>query len=73
MILWRCSHGKGSAMATFLMEDTNVHIPHRGEIGITSDEIATSYRIHDEQKQIQEEGEPTHQHRGEEGNSEIEK
>jgi hypothetical protein len=28
-------------MAAFLQEDTNVRIPRRGEIGLTSDEIAT--------------------------------
>jgi len=33
--------GEGSAMAAFLQEDTNVRIPRRGEIGLTSDEIAT--------------------------------
>jgi len=32
--------GEGSAMAAFLKEDTNVRIPRRGEIGLTSDEIA---------------------------------
>ena len=32
--------GEGSAMAAFLQEDTNVRIPRRGEIGLTSDEIA---------------------------------
>ncbi|KAF8530410.1 ras-induced vulval development antagonist-domain-containing protein [Hysterangium stoloniferum] len=33
--------GEGSAMAAFLAEDTNARIPRRGEIGLTSDEIAT--------------------------------
>jgi len=33
--------GEGSAMAAFLQEDTEVRIPRRGEIGLTSDEIAT--------------------------------
>jgi len=32
--------GEGSAMAAFLKEDTNVRIPRRGEIGLTSGEIA---------------------------------
>lgn len=32
--------GEGSAMAAFLAEDTNARIPRRGEIGLTSDEIA---------------------------------
>ena len=32
--------GEGSAMAAFLQEDTNVRIPRRGEIGLTSGEIA---------------------------------
>lgn len=32
--------GEGSAMAAFLKEDTNVRIPRRGEIGLTSNEIA---------------------------------
>jgi len=33
--------GEGSAMAAFLQDDTEVRIPRRGEIGLTSDEIAT--------------------------------
>ncbi|KAF8514165.1 ras-induced vulval development antagonist-domain-containing protein [Gautieria morchelliformis] len=33
--------GEGSAMAAFLAEDTNARIPRRGEIGLTSDEIAS--------------------------------
>lgn len=33
--------GEGSAMAAFLTEDTNARIPRRGEIGLTSDEIAS--------------------------------
>jgi len=32
--------GEGSAMAAFLQEGTDVRIPRRGEIGLTSDEIA---------------------------------
>ena len=32
--------GEGSAMAAFLQEDPSVRIPRRGEIGLTSDEIA---------------------------------
>ena len=32
--------GEGSAMAAFLQDDTSVRIPRRGEIGLTSDEIA---------------------------------
>jgi len=32
--------GEGSAMAAFLTEDPNARIPRRGEIGLTSDEIA---------------------------------
>ncbi|KAF9237563.1 ras-induced vulval development antagonist-domain-containing protein [Melanogaster broomeanus] len=32
--------GEGSAMAAFLQEDTDSRIPRRGEIGLTSDEIA---------------------------------
>ncbi|KAF4598090.1 hypothetical protein EYR38_006484 [Pleurotus pulmonarius] len=32
--------GEGSAMAAFLQDDTEVRIPRRGEIGLTSDEIA---------------------------------
>ncbi|KAG9220590.1 hypothetical protein CCMSSC00406_0003689 [Pleurotus cornucopiae] len=32
--------GEGSAMAAFLQDDTDVRIPRRGEIGLTSDEIA---------------------------------
>jgi hypothetical protein len=31
--------GEGSAMAAFLQEGTDVRIPRRGEIGLTSDEI----------------------------------
>ena len=31
--------GEGSAMAAFLQDATDVRIPHRGEIGLTSDEI----------------------------------
>ncbi|KAG1751358.1 ras-induced vulval development antagonist-domain-containing protein [Suillus paluster] len=33
--------GEGSAMAAFLQDDTDSRIPRRGEIGLTSDEIAT--------------------------------
>ena len=33
--------GEGSAMAAFLKDGTDVRIPRRGEIGLTSDEIAT--------------------------------
>lgn len=33
--------GEGSAMAAFLTEDTNARIPRRGEIGLTSDQIAS--------------------------------
>lgn len=32
--------GEGSAMAAFLQDDTQSRIPRRGEIGLTSDEIA---------------------------------
>ena len=32
--------GEGSAMAAFLAEDSEARIPRRGEIGLTSDEIA---------------------------------
>lgn len=32
--------GEGSAMAAFLQDDTDTRIPRRGEIGLTSDEIA---------------------------------
>lgn len=32
--------GEGSAMAAFLQDDTDSRIPRRGEIGLTSDEIA---------------------------------
>ena len=32
--------GEGSAMAAFLQDGTDVRIPRRGEIGLTSDEIA---------------------------------
>lgn len=32
--------GEGSAMAAFLAEDPSVRIPRRGEIGLTSDQIA---------------------------------
>ncbi|KIJ49376.1 hypothetical protein M422DRAFT_27737 [Sphaerobolus stellatus SS14] len=32
--------GEGSAMAAFLTDDTGARIPRRGEIGLTSDEIA---------------------------------
>lgn len=32
--------GEGSAMAAFLQEGTEARIPRRGEIGLTSDEIA---------------------------------
>ncbi|RXW19784.1 hypothetical protein EST38_g6072 [Candolleomyces aberdarensis] len=32
--------GEGSAMAAFLQDDPNVRIPRRGEIGLTSDQIA---------------------------------
>ncbi|KZT42554.1 DUF926-domain-containing protein [Sistotremastrum suecicum HHB10207 ss-3] len=32
--------GEGSAMAAFLAEDAHARIPRRGEIGLTSDEIA---------------------------------
>lgn len=32
--------GEGSAMAAFLQDDTQTRIPRRGEIGLTSDEIA---------------------------------
>ncbi|KAI0036941.1 ras-induced vulval development antagonist-domain-containing protein, partial [Vararia minispora EC-137] len=32
--------GEGSAMAAFLKEGTDARIPRRGEIGLTSDEIA---------------------------------
>lgn len=32
--------GEGSAMAAFLLEDPSVRIPRRGEIGLTSDQIA---------------------------------
>ena len=32
--------GEGSAMAAFLRDDTDSRIPRRGEIGLTSDEIA---------------------------------
>ncbi|EDR12013.1 uncharacterized protein LACBIDRAFT_314103 [Laccaria bicolor S238N-H82] len=32
--------GEGSAMAAFLQEDSEARIPRRGEIGLTSDEIA---------------------------------
>ncbi|KAI6000588.1 ras-induced vulval development antagonist-domain-containing protein [Pisolithus albus] len=32
--------GEGSAMAAFLQESTDTRIPRRGEIGLTSDEIA---------------------------------
>lgn len=32
--------GEGSAMAAFLKDGTDVRIPRRGEIGLTSDEIA---------------------------------
>lgn len=33
--------GEGSAMAAFLQDGTDSRIPRRGEIGLTSDEIAT--------------------------------
>ncbi|KIK28068.1 hypothetical protein PISMIDRAFT_92321 [Pisolithus microcarpus 441] len=33
--------GEGSAMAAFLQESTDTRIPRRGEIGLTSDEIAS--------------------------------
>lgn len=33
--------GEGSAMAAFLQESTDSRIPRRGEIGLTSDEIAS--------------------------------
>ncbi|OBZ71031.1 hypothetical protein A0H81_09154 [Grifola frondosa] len=33
--------GEGSAMAAFLKDGTDVRIPRRGEIGLSSDEIAT--------------------------------
>lgn len=33
--------GEGSAMAAFLKDDIDMRIPRRGEIGLTSDEIAT--------------------------------
>lgn len=33
--------GEGSAMAAFLQDGTDTRIPRRGEIGLTSDEIAT--------------------------------
>jgi hypothetical protein len=33
--------GEGSAMAAFLKDGTDVRIPRRGEIGLTSDEIST--------------------------------
>ncbi|KAI5120661.1 hypothetical protein M0805_007998 [Coniferiporia weirii] len=33
--------GEGSAMAAFLQGDTDARIPRRGEIGLTSDEIAS--------------------------------
>lgn len=32
--------GEGSAMAAFLQDDTDMRIPRRGEIGLTSDQIA---------------------------------
>lgn len=32
--------GEGSAMAAFLQDDPDVRIPRRGEIGLTSDQIA---------------------------------
>ena len=32
--------GEGSAMAAFLKDGTDMRIPRRGEIGLTSDEIA---------------------------------
>lgn len=32
--------GEGTAMAAFLQEDPNMRIPRRGEIGLTSDQIA---------------------------------
>lgn len=32
--------GEGSAMAAFLQDDAHARIPRRGEIGLTSDEIA---------------------------------
>lgn len=33
--------GEGSAMAAFLVDGTDVRIPRRGEIGLSSDEIAS--------------------------------
>jgi len=33
--------GEGSAMAAFLQDSTDTRIPRRGEIGLTSDEIAS--------------------------------
>lgn len=33
--------GEGSAMAAFLKDGTDMRIPRRGEIGLTSDEIAS--------------------------------
>lgn len=33
--------GEGSAMAAFLQEGTDLRIPRRGEIGLTSDQIAS--------------------------------
>ena len=33
--------GEGSAMAAFLQDGTDTRIPRRGEIGLTSDQIAT--------------------------------
>ncbi len=37
--------GEGSAMAAFLKDGTDVRIPRRGEIGLTSDEIATFEQV----------------------------
>ncbi|KAF7793985.1 hypothetical protein EIP86_005110 [Pleurotus ostreatoroseus] len=37
--------GEGSAMAAFLVDGTDVRIPRRGEIGLTSDEIASFEQV----------------------------
>ena len=37
--------GEGSAMAAFLKDGTDVRIPRRGEIGLTSDEIASFEQV----------------------------